>query len=270
TYYSQLRLDPLGKESAEEMLSALLGNSPNLAPLKRVIIEKTEGNPFFMEETVQVLLDEGTLVRNGVIRLTKPVGQLKIPPTVQGILAARIDRLPSEVKDLLQNLAVIGREFPMQLIRAVVGKPDEELNRMLSHLQVAEFIYEEPTIGDPEYIFKHALTQEVSYNSVLVERRKQLHERIGGALETLYANTIDDHVDALAHHYGRSGNESKALDYYERVGEQAVQRSAYTDAMRGLTAALELLMRLPESSDRDRREFALQTTLGPVLMMTKG
>jgi hypothetical protein len=113
-------------------------------------------------------------------------------------------------------------------------------------------------------------TQEVSYNSVLLERRKQLHERIGAALETLYANSIDDHLDALAHHYGRSGNASKAFDYYERAGRQAVQRSAYTDAMRGLTAALELLMRLPESSDRDRRELNLQTTLGPVLMITKG
>src|SRR5262249_10201076 len=200
TYYTQLRLDPLGEESAEAMLTALLGDSPDLVSLKRVIIEKTEGNPFFMEEAVQVLLDEGTLVRNGVVKLTKPVGQLKIPPTVQAILAARIDRLPSEVKDLLQNLAVIGREFPTSLIRAVVGKPDDddELNRMLGHLQVTEFIYEQPTIGDPEYIFKHALTQEVSYKSVLVERRKQLHEQIGGALETLYANTIDDHLDALA------------------------------------------------------------------------
>src|SRR5262249_21252832 len=99
---------------------------------------------------------------------------------------------------------------------------------------------------------------------------KQLHERIGAALETLHANSIDDHLDALAHHYGRSGNEPKALDYYERVGRQAVQRSAYTDATRGLTAALELLMRLPESFERDRRELGLQTTLGPVLMITKG
>jgi predicted ATPase len=98
TYYTQLRLDPLGKESAEEMLTALLGDGKDLIPLKRLIIEKTEGNPFFMEETVQVLLDEGALVREGTaVRLTRPLGELKIPPTVQGILAARIDRLPSDV-----------------------------------------------------------------------------------------------------------------------------------------------------------------------------
>ena len=124
TYYTQLRLDPLGKESADEMLTALLGDGAQLAPLKRLIIETTEGNPFFMEETVQVLLDEGALVRDGAtVKLTRPIGELKIPPTVQAILAARIDRLPPDAKDLLQTLAVIGREFPLSLIRAVVSNP---------------------------------------------------------------------------------------------------------------------------------------------------
>jgi class 3 adenylate cyclase/predicted ATPase len=270
TYYTQLRLDPLGKESAQEMLSALLGDNPDLGPLKRVIIEKTEGNPFFMEETVQVLLDEGALERNGVTHLTRPISELKIPPTVQGILAARIDRLPHDAKDLLQTLSVAGREFPLSLIRAALPKAEEELNRMLNELQLGEFIYEQPAVGDTEYIFKHALTQEVSYNSVLVERRKQLHERIGAAIEALYLNSIEDHLDELARHYRRSGNVPKALEYHERVGQQALQRSAYMDAMRALTAAMELLMRMPESPERDRRELGLQTALGPVLMITKG
>jgi len=270
TYYTQLRLDPLGKDSAEEMLSALLGDNAGLVPLKRVIIEKTEGNPFFMEETVQVLLDEGALARNGVTHLTRPISELKIPPTVQGILAARIDRLPQDAKDLLQTLSVVGREFPISLIRAVLPKADEELNRMLNELQLGEFVYEQPAMGDTEYAFKHALTQEVSYNSVLLERRKQLHERIGAAIEALYANSIEDHLDELAHHYSRSGNVPKALEYQERAGRRALQRSAYADAMRALTAAIELLMRLPESTERDQRELGLQTTLGPVLMITKG
>ena len=223
-----------------------------------------------MEEIVQVLFDEGALVRNGVTHLTRPISELKIPPTVQGILAARIDRLPHDEKDLLQTLSVVGREFPMSLIRAVLPKSDEELNRMLNQLQLGEFIYEQPALRDTEYIFKHALTQEVSYNSVLLERRKQLHERIGAAIEALYANSIEDHLDRLAHHYGRSSNVPKALEYHERAGRQAVQRSAYTDAMRALTAALELLMRLPECPERDQRELGLQTTLGPVLMITRG
>ena len=206
TYYTQLRLDPLGKESAEEMLSALLGDGSDLAPLRRVIIEKTEGNPFFMEETVQVLLDEGALVRNGATRLIRPISELKIPPTVQAILAARIDRLPRDAKDLLQTLSVIGRELPMSLISAVLPRPEEELARTLNQLQNGEFIYEQPAVGDSEYVFKHALTQEVSYNSLLQEQRRQIHGQIGEALEKLNAPSIDDHLDELAHHYSRSGN----------------------------------------------------------------
>ena len=271
TYYIQLRLDPLGKESADEMLSALVGNSVELAPLKRLIVEKTEGNPFFMEETVQVLFDENALVRDGgAVKLTRSLAELKIPPTVQAILAARIDRLPQDAKDLLQTLAVIGREFPLSLIRAVVSVPDDETRRLLDDLQLGEFIYEQPAIGDSEYTFKHALTQEVSYNSVLMERRRQLHGRIGAALESLYTNSIDDHLDELAHHYSRSGNSAKALDYLESAGLRAVRRLAYGEAMRNLAAALELLERTPSSPERDRREFVLQTSLGPALMATKG
>jgi class 3 adenylate cyclase/predicted ATPase len=270
TYYTQLRLDPLGKESADEMLSALLGDSPGLEPLRRVIIEKTEGNPFFMEETVQVLLDDGALVRNGITRFVRPISELKIPPTVQGILAARIDRLPREAKDLLQTLSVVGREFPLSLIRAVHPKPEEELQRALNELQLQEFIYEQPAVGDAEYIFKHALTQEVSYTSVLQERRKQLHENIGAALEKVYSNSLDDHLDELAVHYSRGANADKALEYHERAGRQAVRRSAYGEAMRHFNAALEVLQRLPQSRERDKREFALQTSLGPVLMANKG
>jgi class 3 adenylate cyclase/uncharacterized protein YcbX len=225
TYYTQLRLDPLGRESAGEMLAALLGDGDDLAALKRLIIEKTEGTPFFMEETVQVLLDEGALVRNGTVKLTRPLAELKIPPTVQAILAARIDRLPSDAKELLQALAVIGREFPLSLIRAVVTKSDDELNRLLGDLQLGEFIYEQPAVGDTEYVFKHALTQEVAYNSVLIERRKTLHERIGGALEALYASSIDDHLVELAHHYGRSANLDAAVQYLTHLGKQKMEEA---------------------------------------------
>jgi predicted ATPase len=231
TYYTQLRLDPLGKESADEMLSALLGDGAELGALKRPIIEKTEGNPFFMEETVLVLVDQGALVRNGTTKLTRPLSLLKIPPTVQGILASRIDRLPADAKDLLQTLSSIGREFPMSLIRAVVSRPDEELDRMLNDLQLGEFIYEQPAVGDTEYVFKHALTQEVSYNSVLMERRRVLHDRTGQAIESLYRDRLDDRLADLAHHFGRSGNSAKALEYHERAGLQGgstlgIRRSA--------------------------------------------
>ena len=270
TYYTQLRLDPLGKESAEEMLAALLGEHAEVSALKRVIIEKTEGNPFFMEETVQVLLDEGALVRNGVAHLTKPLAELNIPPTVQAILAARIDRLPADEKDLLQTLAVIGKEFTLSLVRAVTGSTNDDLGRMLDDLQLSEFIYEQPAMGDVEYTFKHALTQEVAYNSVLMERRKLLHERAGLGLESMFAGQLEDHLDELAHHYSRSYNVAKAVEYLERAGQQALQRSAYADSIGSLSAAIDLLRRLPDGPDRIQRELLLQLALGSALFAVKG
>jgi predicted ATPase len=221
SYYTQLRLGALGQESAAEMLSTLLDDGVELNPLKRLIIDKTERNPFFMEETVQVLFGEGALVRDGAeVRLTKPLNALKIPPTVRGILAARIDRLPADAKGLLQTLAVIGREFPISVIRAVAMKSDDELNLLLNDLQLGEFIYEQPAVGNSEYVFKHALTQEVAYNSVLTERRQQLHECAGAAIETLYASRVEEHLAELAHHYGRSGNPGQAVEYLTRAGQQ--------------------------------------------------
>ena len=258
TYYTQLRLDPLGKEGAGEILLALLGDGKDLIPLKQLIIDKTEGNPFFMEEMVQVLFDEGALVREGAAaKLTKPPNALKIPPTVQGILAARIDRLPADAKELLQTLAVIGREFPLSLIGAVVTKSDEELNRLLNDLQLGEFIYEQPAVGDTEYVFKHALTQEVAYNSLLTERRKLLHERAAMAAESLFATSLADHYDDLAHHYGRSGNALKAVNYLRLAAQQAIDRSAYVEAEGQLAAALDLLRTLPGDPERARTELAL-------------
>ncbi|HTJ08880.1 MAG TPA: adenylate/guanylate cyclase domain-containing protein [Candidatus Binataceae bacterium] len=272
TYYTQLRLDPLGRDSAEEMLTALLGGGVAVAPLKRLIIEKTEGNPFFMEETVQVLLDEGVLVRDrAAVRLTKALAELKIPPTVQGILAARIDRLPADAKELLQTLAVIGREFPLSLIRAVVAKSDDELNRLLNDLQVGEFIYEQPAVGDTEYVFKHALTQEVAYNLVLIARRQRLHERIGAALERLYgSSSVEEHLADLAHHYGRTANPGKAVEYLTRAAQQALSRSAFTEAQGQLQQGLDWIKKLAESPERDGRELELVSTLAQALTVTRG
>jgi tetratricopeptide (TPR) repeat protein len=211
-----------------------------------------------MEEIVQVLLDEGALVREGArVRLTKPLDALKIPPTVQGILAARIDRLPADAKELLQTLAVIGREFPLSLIGAVVTKSDDELNRLLNDLQLGEFIYEQPASGSIEYIFKHALTQEVAYNSLLTERRKLLHERAAMAAEFLFATSLADRYDDLAYHYGRSGNALKAVNYLRLAAQQAMDRSAYVEAEGQLAAALASLRTLPSDPERARTELAL-------------
>jgi len=126
-------------------------------------------------------------------------------------------------------------------------EPEDELERELSRLQAGEFIYEQPATGDAEYTFKHALTQEVGYNALLVDRRKLLHERAGQALESMFVAHLEDHLDELAHHYGRSDNATKAVEYLGRAGQQALQRSGYADAMTSLSAGLNLLQRLPDN-----------------------
>src|SRR5713101_5258964 len=204
SYYVQLRLDSLGRESAGEMLSTLVGDGMDLNPLKRLIIERTEGNPFFIEEMVLALFDEGVLVRSGTVKITRPLSQVRIPATVQGILASRIDRLPAPHKDLLQTLSVLGKNFPLDLVKAVAPVAEDELATMLSGLQLGEFVYEQPGFTNIELTFKHALTQEVAYNSLLMERRKLLHERTGDAIEGLFHDRLEDHVGELADHYSRS------------------------------------------------------------------
>jgi tetratricopeptide (TPR) repeat protein len=243
----------------------------SIAGLKRLIIERTEGNPFFMEETVQVLLDEGALVRDGVaVRLTKPLSDLKIPPTVQAILAARIDRLPADEKDLLQVLAVIGKEFSVGIAKRLVEQPADELDRMLGNLQLGEFIYEQPAVGDVEYTFKHALTQQVAYNSVLLERRKVLHESIGRAIESLFGEGRDEHLEELSYHYSRSSDSQKAAQYFRLAGQQAALRSAYSQAIAQLSEALGLLRNLPASHERLRQELATELVLAGSLVGLHG
>jgi tetratricopeptide (TPR) repeat protein len=288
TNYTQLRLDPLGKESGDEMLTALLGDAVELGPLKRLIIEKTEGNPFYMEEMVQALFEERALVRDsphpgplpvgegskgreqriGAVKITRSLSQLKIPPTVQAILAARIDRLPADEKELVQTLAVIGKEFPLNLVREVAGAG--ELERRLERLQVAEFIYEQPAIGDVEYTFKHALTQEVAYGTLLVERRRGLHQRVAEAVEALHTDRLDDHYAELARHFDRGGDVDNAVRYLYLAGQQALARSAFHEALGCATRGLELVGSLPESRSRADRELGLQFVLGGALYWVEG
>ena len=270
TYYTQLRLDPLGKESAEEMLTALLGVGPELTLLKMLVAGKTEGNPFFIEEMVQSMFEDGALARNGAVKLVRPLASIRIPTTVQAVLTARIDRLRPGEKDLLQTLAVIGKEFPLILVREVIPKSPEELDRMLSELQLAEFIYEQPASGDIEYTFKHALTQEVAHGSILLERRKTIHEQIGAAMEVLYRDRIDDHVDELAHHYERSANAPKGVHYLSISAHHAAQRGLLGEGIARSERALKLLETLPKTPEHNERELALLSSLGLSLFFAKG
>ncbi len=270
TYYTQLRLEPLGKESADEMLAALLGDGAEIAPLKRLIIEKTEGNPLFMEEIVQLMFEDGTLDRNGSVKLVRAVEQLKLPATVQAILAARIDRLPADEKDLLQTLAVIGKEFSSSLVHAITRSSNDDLSRMLNNLQLGEFIYEQPAVGDIRYTFKHALTREVAYRSVLNERRTLLHDRAGEVIEALFADHLDDHLTELAHHFTQSANAAKAVRYLTLAGKRSLERAAFAESQAQLQKAREWVKTLPESPERDTRELELARALFQVLQRTRG
>jgi len=233
----------------------------SLAGLRQLIIERTEGNPFFIEELVQALFDEGAIVRNGEVKVTRSLSQLRLPPTVQGILASRIDRLPREHKELIQTLAVMGRESPLALISQVTLQSDAELEPRLSALQAGEFIYEQPAAAGVEYTFKHALTQEVAYNSLLIERRRLLHERAAITIQSLHADRLDDHLGELAHHYSCSANSRKAVHFLGRAGRQAAARSAYAEALAFLTKGLGLLKELPDDAAHALEEFDLQMAL---------
>ncbi|MCY1205137.1 MULTISPECIES: adenylate/guanylate cyclase domain-containing protein [Cupriavidus] len=269
--HTQLVLAPLGPAEAQGLLSTLLGDDPGLASLKQRILEKTEGNPFFIEEVVQTLAEEKALLGvPGNYRIEKTPASLHIPTTVQGVLAARIDRLPLAEKALLQTLAVIGKGFPLSLIRQVVGQPEDELRRLLSRLETGEFIYELPAFPEVEYSFKHGLTQEVAGRSLLTEQRIALHERTAQAIEAFYPSRLMDYCSVLAHHYSLSGNIPKAVQYLHCAGQQALQRSSNSEAVHHLNAALDLLRRLPDSPERGRQELSVQVTLGPALMATRG
>jgi class 3 adenylate cyclase/predicted ATPase len=270
TYYTHLRLDPLSKESAAEMLSARIGDSPDLALVKRLILERTEGNPLFIEELVEALFDEGVLVRNGDVKVTRPLSQLKIPPIVQGILAARIDRLSPHAKELLQTLAVIGSQFPLALVRQVVQLPIEQLEPPLDVLQAGEFIYERPAMGDVEYTFKHALTHDAAYNSLLTERRKLLHERSAQAIEAVYSQRLEDHYADLAYHYRSSDNAAKAVEYLRLAGEQAIDRGSYSHALGNVEPALRLVERLPKGEERLRAELGVRLMEGRTASVLHG
>jgi class 3 adenylate cyclase/tetratricopeptide (TPR) repeat protein len=261
TYYQQLRLDPLPPASAEELLTALLGDAAELQPLRRLLVERTEGNPFFVEETVRALIEAGTLAgERGAHRLAKPLEIAQVPATVQAVLAARVDRLAPEAKRLLQAAAVIGKDVPYALLRAIAELREDWLRQSLADLQTAEFLYERSLFPDLEYTFKHALTHEVAYGSVLHDRRRALHARIVDAIETLYADRLAEHLEGLAHHALRGQVWDKAVLYLQQASQKAAARSAHQQAITYCEQALGALGHLPET--RETRERAFDIWLG--------
>jgi class 3 adenylate cyclase/tetratricopeptide (TPR) repeat protein len=214
TYYSQLRLDPLPPESAEELLRSLLGEDDDLEPLKRLLVKRTEGVPFFLEESVRTLVETGALAgERGGYRLGRPFDTIQVPTTVQAILAARIDRLPPEDKTLLQTAAVIGKDVPFAILEAISDTSEETLRHGLARLLASEFLYETALFPELEYTFKHALTQEVVYGGLLQERRRVLHARIVRAFETLYPGRAGEQTSWLVLHAFRGEVWDRAVAY---------------------------------------------------------
>jgi class 3 adenylate cyclase/tetratricopeptide (TPR) repeat protein len=264
TYYSQMRLNALPAETAGELLEALLGDDPGLAPLKQLLVRR--GNPFFLEETVRTLVETKALDGpRGGYRLTQPVQAIQVPATVQTMLGARIDRLPSEDKRLLQVASVVGKDVPFALLKTIVELADEPLRRGLDRLQAGEFLYETELYPDVEYSFTHALTHEVTYGGLLKERRRELHGRIVEAIETLHRERLGGEIERLAYHAVRSELREKAVDYLRQAGRKATARSALQDARAWFEQALGVLETLPESQFTLEQAFEIRLELRPAL-----
>jgi class 3 adenylate cyclase/tetratricopeptide (TPR) repeat protein len=274
-YYSQLRLDALAGESRTRLLDALLGNDPTLSSLKQLLAN--HGNPFFLEETVRTLVEtkavEGS---SGNYRLTRPIEAIRVPATVQAILASRIDRLSFEDKHLLQIAAVIGSHVPFSLLRAVADLPQVALRDGLKRLQAAEFVYVAGVMpvrnflytqlhADIEYSFKHAVTQEVTYGSILQERRRAVHAQVVSTIEKLHHNRLGEQIELLAHHAVRGELREKAVSYLFQAGIKAAKHSAPQNAQVSYQQALALLELLPDSRDKLEKMFEIRLEMRSAL-----
>ena len=268
-YYTEIHLEPLAPASADELLGALLGEASELAPLKQLLIARTEGNPFFLEECVRTLVETQELIgERGAYQLAHALPTIQVPATVQTVLAARLDRLPAAEKRLLQAAAVIGTDVPFPLLQAIAELSEETLHSCLTHLQTAEFLHQVRLFPELAYTFKHTLTHEVAYGSLLQERRRRLHERIVVALEDLAGERLTEQVERLAHHALCGELWDKALLYCRQAGAKAMAHSAHREAVVYFEQALEALRHLPEALDTRQQaidlRFALRNALTPL------
>ena len=249
SYYQQLPLLPLGPGAIAELLRELLGTDPSLAILADRIGEQAGGNPFFIEEVVQALAETGSLEgAKGAYRLVGPAADLRLPPTVQAVLAARIDRLAEREKGVLQTAAVIGREFTEPILRRVVELPEAELTAALQRLTAAEFIYEEALVAEPGYTFKHPLTQEVAYGSQLGERRARVHAEVKRAIADLHRDRLDEKAALLAQHWEASGDALEAAGWHDRAARWAA-RSQVMEAVQHYRKVRELVQKAADSCE---------------------
>lgn len=256
----EILLEALEPESAMRMLDLLLGEHPELREVKTLIAERAEGTPLFLEEMARALVETGALAGEpGVLRAARPIDAVEIPATVQSVLAARIDRLPVEEKNLLQLASVLGNDVPAELLRRLAGLPDPEIERLLARLQAGGFLFPAPSADGALYSFKHALTHEVAYRGLLRERRRALHVRALEALEASQA--APEQIERLAFHAAGGEVWDKAVQYLRQAGARAIEQSAYREAIRFLEQALEALGQSPESPETLRQSIDVRLSL---------
>jgi adenylate cyclase len=247
--YQQLPLLPLGPDEIAELLRDLLGAHPSLEDLPERLRERTGGNPFFIEEVVLSLAEEGTLEgERGAYRLARPIREVAVPASVQAVLSARIDRLPEREKQALQTAAVVGRNFAEPLLRGVASLPEVELAEALRALVAAEFVSEQALYPEAEYAFKHALTQEVAYGSQLGERRTRIHEAVARAIEERFPEKLDEQAALIASHWDRAGKAREAAEWHRRAAHW-VRLNNPSESLRYWSRVRELLARVPESPE---------------------
>ena len=262
-----LRLDPLTRDTAQALLDGLIGTDPALHTLKARLIAHTDGNPFFLEESVQTLVETGVLTgTRGDHRLGVPDTTIRIPDRVQSVVAARIDRLPSAAKHLLQTAAVIGLDVPVALLEAVSTRPASQLTPELVVLEEAGFLRTSRLFPDLAYSFKHALTQDVAYGELLKEQRRSLHAAVVSALEGLAFERLAEHVERLAFHAARAERWAPAVTYLREAAEHASARSANKEAVAFFEDALAALRHLPETPDTLALAVDLRLDMRPPLL----
>jgi class 3 adenylate cyclase/tetratricopeptide (TPR) repeat protein len=253
SYFNRIGLDQLTLKSSAELVRAILEGGETAPELSNLILNRAAGNPLFMEELTHSLLENGSIQKTGdQYVLSKKPSDLQVPDTIQGIIAARIDRLEENLKRIMQVASVIGREFAFRILQAI-SDLREDLKSELLNLQGLELIYEKSLFPELEYVFKHALTQEVAYNSLLSNRRKEIHKRIGNAIEELYAENLEEFYGVLAYHFSKGEELEKAHQYLKLAGEKATQDHALSEAYGFFKEDVELLNRLQDSEEKKRK-----------------
>jgi predicted ATPase len=259
SYATQFALQPLTPRDSLHLVQEVFSTVEVPESLVQRLLEQAEGNPFFLEELAWTVIEHGARSPS-----------VEVPDTVQATLMARIDRLPLAEKHLLQVAAVIGKDVSLALLEAVAELPVETLHRGLDRLQGAEFLYESRLLPAPVYTFKHALTQEVAYQSLLRSTRQPYHQRIAQVLVEQFPETARLSPERLAHHYTEADLAAQAIPYWQQAGQHALERSANSEAVSHFTKGLELLKALPETSERVQQELTLQLALGAPLLMLQG